>query len=150
EVAKAHLELAKAALAQAQAQTEQAQVVLTFAQQKLKDAQDKLAATEKGAKNAPPDPVKEGESFTLHVRLLDAPEKVTTLKADRLPVLAALGKAGDAVPLIRGPEGLSVWVVRDKALMPVDLDGIVNKGETKTNYVLKPGDRLFVQVKLGK
>jgi hypothetical protein len=43
-----------------------------------------------------------------------------------------------------------VWVVREKAVLPADLDAIVNKGDAKTNYALKPGDRLFVQVKVGK
>jgi len=41
-------------------------------------------------------------------------------------------------------------VVRGGDVMPVDLAGILQKGETGTNYVLKPGDQLFVQVKVGK
>ena len=46
--------------------------------------------------------------------------------------------------------GVSVWLVRDNTVLPVDLPSITKKGVTKTNYVLKPGDKLFIQMKAGK
>ena len=48
------------------------------------------------------------------------------------------------------PEAISVWVMREKGLLPVDLAGILQKADSKTNYQLKPGDQLFVQVKVAK
>ncbi len=124
---------------------------LAGAQQLIDEARAELEKEKKRAAEArkKSGEAKPGETFTVHVRLLDAPEKVVGLPAGQLKVLEALNRAGD-VPLIRGPEGLSVWVVRDKAVLPVDLDAIVNKGEAATNHVLKVGDQLFVQVKLGK
>jgi len=41
---------------------------------------------------------------------------------------------------------VSVWVVREGAVLPVDLAGITKNGDTKTNHALKAGDQLFVQV----
>jgi hypothetical protein len=46
-------------------------------------------------------------------------------------------------------EGVSVWVVRDKTVLVVDLPAIL-KGDAKTNHTLKAGDQLFVQAKPAK
>lgn len=59
-------------------------------------------------------------------------------------VLEGLTYAAEEVLL--KSDAVSVWVARGKEVLPVDLAGI-RKGETKTNYVLKPGDQLFVQAK---
>jgi hypothetical protein len=48
------------------------------------------------------------------------------------------------------PEAISVWVIREKALLSVELAAITQNADPKTNYQLKPGDQLFVQVKVGK
>jgi hypothetical protein len=45
---------------------------------------------------------------------------------------------------------MSVWVVRDKEILPVDLVAITKSGDTKTNHVLRAGDQLFVQAKPAK
>ena len=47
------------------------------------------------------------------------------------------------------PDAVHVWLVREKEILPVDLTAIY-KGDTKTNYTIKPGDQLFVQVKIAK
>ena len=92
---------------------------------------------------------KEAAMFTVHVRTLTAAEKVIRVKATgKETVLEGLVYAADDVPL--KSDGVSVWVVRDKVLLPVDLPGITKNGVTKTNYVLKAGDQLFVQVKPAK
>lgn len=59
-------------------------------------------------------------------------------------VLEGLTYAAEQVLL--KSDAVSVWVARDKTILPADLAGI-RKGETKTNHVLKPGDQLFVQAK---
>jgi hypothetical protein len=62
-------------------------------------------------------------------------------------VLAGLAYTAENMAL--KPESITVWVVRDKSVLPVDLAAIY-KGDAKTNHTLKPGDQLFVQVKVGK
>jgi hypothetical protein len=96
-----------------------------------------------------PAAAKGGEAFTVHIRTLLAAEKVISVKATgKETVLEGLAYAAEDMAI--KPEALSVWVVRDKAVLPVDLAAITQKGETRTNYVLKPGDQLFVQARVGK
>ena len=148
---KAEVELrqAQAQLERARAQAEAAQVDVARAQAVFLQAKEVLAAAEKAlaaAKKAQPTPAKEVEVFTVHVRTLTAAEKVIRVKATgKETVLEGLVYAADDVPL--KSDGVNVWVVRDKAVLPVDLLGITKNGETKTNYVLRAGDQLFVQAK---
>jgi RNA polymerase sigma factor (sigma-70 family) len=86
-----------------------------------------------------------GEVFTVHVRPLTAAEKVLRVKATgKQTVLEGLTYAAEEIVI--KSDAICVWVVRDKAILPVDLAGI-RTGETKTNYVLRAGDQLFVQAK---
>jgi RNA polymerase sigma factor (sigma-70 family) len=151
--ATADLEAAKVGVLQAQKQVEVATAKALRAEAVLAEA--KKAAVDAAKKVKPNDqPVPPGKkaTCTTHIRTLTAPENVISLDAgtDQLTVLDALTKAGDAVPLVRGPDALSVWVLRGKDVLPVDLNGIVNQGVTATNYVLRDGDRVFVQVKPAK
>jgi hypothetical protein len=86
--------------------------------------------------------------FTIHIRTLTAAEKVIRVKATgKQTVLEGLVHAADDVSI--KSDALSVWVVREKTVLPVDLPAIL-KGDAKTNHVLKAGDQLFVQVKPAK
>jgi RNA polymerase sigma factor (sigma-70 family) len=152
--ARARLEKARAVAVAAQAEADVAEVHLQIAVQQLKDAQERLKAAEKdaarlGDPKKPTTPAKEGEAFTVHIRTLLAAEKVIRVKATgKETVLEGLAYAAEDMAI--KPEALSVWVVRDKEVMPIDLAGITQWGDTKTNYVLKPGDQLFVQARVGK
>jgi hypothetical protein len=136
----------------AQAQLEQEIQGLTLVFRKLQAARDKLAEAEKAlAKDGkkPPAPAKDNDSFTVHVRPLAAAEKLIRVKATgNQTVLEGLAYAAEDMAI--KADALSVWIIRQKNVMPVDLAGITQRGETKTNYVLKAGDQLFVQVKVGK
>jgi len=134
----------------AQAQVEEANKQFTIASGKLQEAVARLEEAQKAvAKGAAKPPAKAGASFTVHVRPLAAAEKVIRVNATgNETVLEGLAYAAEDMAI--KPDALTVWVVRGREVMPVDLAGITQKGETKTNYVLKPGDQLFVQVKVGK
>jgi RNA polymerase sigma factor (sigma-70 family) len=137
----------------AQAQVEKAIQQFTLASRNLQAAQQKLTEAEKAVakdgKKPPAAPAKDGDVFTVHVRPLAAAEKLIRVKATgNQTVLEGLAYAAEDMAI--KADALSVWVVRDKSILPVDLAGITQKGETKTNYILKPGDQLFVQVKVGK
>ncbi len=153
EMAKAQIMAAQAQVEQARATAEVAQVELAFAVQRLKDAQDKLAAAEKaggagaGGKKTPADG-KAGDVFVIRVRPLAAPEQVISVNATgKETVLEAMAYAAEDMAI--KPDSLSVWVVRGKEVLPVDLAAIY-KGNTATNFTLKAGDQLFVQVKPAK
>jgi uncharacterized protein (TIGR03067 family) len=150
DAARMQVEIARAQLAQAQAQVEVSRAHLELATKNLKEAQDRLAAIEKDAKKREPvAPAKDGMAYTVHVRPLAAPEKVIRVKVTgNDTVLEGLAYAAEDMAI--KSDSVSVWVVRDKEILPVDLAGITQRGETKTNYVLKAGDQLFVQVKVGK
>lgn len=159
-IAVDQLAKAKAQLEQAQRDAElaygraiQAQLTAEVAQKALQDAQARVKAAEKALADAnakpKPEPVPaDAGAFTVHVRTLTAAEKVTRVKlAGSQTVIDALAHA-DGVSL--KPDAISVWVVREGAVMPVDLGGITLKGETKTNYQIRAGDQLFVQAKAAK
>ncbi len=64
-------------------------------------------------------------------------------------VLDALGRIG-GVPSVGSTK--HIWVARrspncnnPEQILPVDYCGITRRGETKTNYQVLPGDRIFVQ-----
>ena len=146
--AEAELRQAQAQLERARAQTEAAQVDFARAGD-LPPGEGRTRGgreSPRGREERPAGPAKEGEGFTVHVRTLTAAEKVIRVKATgKETVLEGLVYAADDVPL--KSDGVNVWVVRDKAVLPVDLPGITKNGETKTNYVLRAGDQLFVQAK---
>jgi RNA polymerase sigma factor (sigma-70 family) len=156
EEARKRVPVALADLERAKAAVEVVTAHLVVAKQNLQAAEERLATAQKAAEKAvadvekktPATPAKQGESFTVHIRPLAAAEKVITVKATgKESVLEGLAYAAEDMAL--NAEKLSVWVVRDKKVMEVDLAAI-QKGESKTNYTLKPGDQLFVQVKVGK
>jgi RNA polymerase sigma factor (sigma-70 family) len=149
--AKLEQDATRVIIDRAQAQVEEATLQFTAASRKLQEAVARLEeaqkAVAKGGKKQPPG--KAGDSFTVHVRPLAAAEKIIRVNATgKETVLEGLTYAAEDMTI--KPDALSVWVVRDKVVLPVDLAGITQRGETKTNYVLKPGDQLFVQVKLAK
>jgi uncharacterized protein (TIGR03067 family) len=144
--AQADLEAARVQAAVAQANVERATLQLKVAKEKVVAAEKALADLKKpqppGAGGAG------GAVFTVHVRTLTAAEKVIRVKATgKETVLEGLVHAADDVPI--KSEGVSVWVVRDKTVLPVDLPAIL-KGDAKTNHTLKTGDQLFVQAKPAK
>jgi RNA polymerase sigma factor (sigma-70 family) len=152
DMARADVEVARASLAQARAQAEVAQAHLAQAVKNLEAARTRLVAVEKAAGAKNPlllAPGKDGEAFTVHVRPLAAAEKVIHVKATgKETVLEGLAYAAEDMAI--KPDAVSVWVVRDKTILPVDLASITQKGDARTNYALKAGDQLFVQVKVSK
>jgi hypothetical protein len=89
-------------------------------------------------------------SYTVHVRELTAPEQVV-----RVP-LAGSVSIFDAVGALKQPPrelaGMDLWIVRRAEdgkvkVLRVDWDAITQHGETATNYVMLPGDRLFLQAR---
>jgi hypothetical protein len=152
EEARAQLQVAAARCDEAQARVEQAGVQFTLASRALQAAQTKLDEAEKAASDAGQKgagPAKAGGEFTIHVRPLVSPEKVIRVKATgNETVLEALAHAAQDMAI--KADALSAWVVRGKDILPVDLAGILQKGQTKSNYTLKTGDQLFIQSKVGK
>jgi len=123
----------------AQANVERAMVVLQLAKQKVAVAEKAVADAKK------PKPLAEDAVFTVHVRPLTEAEKVIRVKATgKETVLEGLAYATEAAAIKSGE--VSVWVVREKVVIAVDLNAIL-KGDAKTNVTLKAGDQLFVQVK---
>ena len=149
--ARARVDAARAQVAVAQANFDRAMAM-------LKEAEDKLAVAMREAEEAarktvpgrsPPttkSPVKAGE-VTVHVRTATAAEKVVTLMATGDTVLDALKRAGGEAGFKM--DAASVWVVRDNAILTVDLEAI-KKGDAKTNYPLQAGDKVFIQAKVAK
>ncbi len=148
---EAALEVERATLQyrQAAVQVENAQAKHLDATKQLKEAKDKLVAAEKAAadlkKPQPGPPAKDGPVFTVHVRTLADAEKVIRVKLtgdqtvlDAFVHATAVGIKASAA---------SAWVVRGDTIFPVDLAALTKYGDTKTNYQLLAGDKLFVQAK---
>jgi hypothetical protein len=133
------------------AQLALAEAVVVDAEKNLQIAKERAKAAEKAVEDAKKPQVapKAGNAvFTVHIRTLTAAEKAIRVRATgKETVLEGLVHAADDVSI--KSDALSVWVVRDKAILSVDLPAIL-KGDSKTNYGLKAGDQLFVQVKPGK
>jgi uncharacterized protein (TIGR03067 family) len=149
--AQAVAEEARAKLAVAQIQAAQAKAQFEVAMKQLDEARARIAALEKLAEAHKPSQatVKDDAAYTVHIRTLYAPEKVIRVKTTgSQSVLEGLAYAAEDMAI--KPETITVWVLREKGLLSVDLAAITQKGDTKTNYQLKPGDQLFVQVKIGK
>jgi hypothetical protein len=148
EAAAQGVDVATVQFKQMQAQVEAARAHLAVATQRLQEAEAKLAAAEKKARNLSPNPPAETARFTIHIRPLSAAEKVVRVKATgKETVMEGLAYAAEDMAIT--PDALAVWVVRDKSVLAVDLAAIY-RGDAKTNHTLKPGDQLFVQVKVGK
>jgi RNA polymerase sigma factor (sigma-70 family) len=149
--AQANAEQARAQAAEALRQAAEAKAQVELAVKRLELAQERLKIAEKnsaGAGQAPDPHVPAGGVFTVHIRTLTAAEKVIRVKSTgKETVLEGLVHAADDVSI--KSDALSVWVVRDKTVLSVDLPAIL-KGDTKTNHALKPGDQLFVQAKPAK
>ncbi|MCI0704943.1 MAG: sigma-70 family RNA polymerase sigma factor [Planctomycetia bacterium] len=144
-LAEREVERAKLQLDHAQLQVEVAKAQLESASKNLKLAQDKLDALKKagGAKLNPK------ASYTIHIRTRMEPEQVVTSSTATNPtVLDALLSVANRVTV--KVDAVTVWVVRDKTLVPVDLAAVLKGTDAKANFALKPGDQLFVQVKAEK
>jgi RNA polymerase sigma factor (sigma-70 family) len=138
----------QAAVAQDAARAAEAQLARAKAQQAELLAQlDALRKRAEGAKPVPKE-VAAVATFTVHVRTLTAAEKVHKVKHTNQTILEAIVYAADDVPV--KSDTVSVWIVRGKEVLTVDLPAILKTGETKTNYVIKPGDQVFVQAKPAK
>jgi RNA polymerase sigma factor (sigma-70 family) len=152
EEARAQLAKAQAQVAQAKADVEVARAEVEVAVRQLEDARARIAALEKftaPAKLPAQAAGKDDASYTVHIRTQYAPEKVIRVKATGTQtVLEGLAYAAEDMAI--KPEAISVWVIREKALLSVELAAITQNADPKTNYQLKPGDQLFVQVKVGK
>src|SRR5262245_49475260 len=92
-------------------------------------------------------------SYTVHVRELTAPERVTRVQLDSSVCIT------DAVPTLKRPPRditrMDMWIVRrddrgKEMVLPVDWAGISRRGEFMTNYIVLDGDRLFIQARPGK
>lgn len=130
------------------ANAEQAQVKLYAEYRDLFAEHETLRVMVEAAKPAPKVAVA-GATFTVHVRTATAGEKVVKVKATgNETILEAIVYAADDVPV--KSDGVSVWIVRGKEVLPVDLPAILKNGEAKTNYAIKPGDQVFVQSKPAK
>ena len=144
---------------EAQLQVRQAEVVLENARtvsamaashlegskRSLDAARARLAELQKDEKPAGKKP----GTLTVHIRPLKAGEKclwVELFESDC--VLDLFSRVKD--DLLLTPDGLSIWIVRDNKILPIDLAAIKHRGETGTNYQLLPGDKVFVQEKPGK
>jgi hypothetical protein len=136
----------QAAMAQDAARAAEAQLAQAKAQQAELLAQ--LDALRKRAEGAKPPETVGAATFTVHVRTLTAAEKVHKVKHTNHTILEAIVYAADDEPV--KSDAVSVWIVRGKEVLPVDLPAILKAGETKTNYVIKPGDQVFVQAKPAK
>jgi RNA polymerase sigma factor (sigma-70 family) len=149
-------EQAAARFEEAQALVELARAQLAQATAAARLAQDRLAAAEKAlAEASKPAPAKPGagpqvnQVYMVYARPQNGPEKVIRAQLTGAPtVFEGLVHAADFVTI--KSDAVTVWIVRDKVVMPVDLNAIINMGDLKTKYVLKPGDQLFVQEKAKK
>jgi RNA polymerase sigma factor (sigma-70 family) len=152
-LSRAELDRAKATLAMAEAQLDRANLQLDAARWAVEVAKKAAALADEKARlglpgNPPATPAASG-TFTVHVRPLAAAEKVISVKATgKETVLEGLVYAAEEMAI--KADSLTVWVVRNKEILPVDLVAITQKGIAATNYTLKSGDQLFVQVKIGK
>ena len=86
--------------------------------------------------------------YSIHVRELTAPERVVRVR------LTADEAVLDAVARLREPPAdmgrVDVWAARPgpggtPEVLPVDWAGITGWGRTRTNFQLRPRDRLFLQ-----
>jgi uncharacterized protein (TIGR03067 family) len=150
EQARARLQVAAAQCEQAQAEVERRGVQFTHASRNLQEAQKRLDELRKAAGKDEFEPRADPKAtFSIHIRPLAAPEKAIRVKATgNDTVLEALAHAAQDMAI--KPEAFSAWVARGKEILPVDLAGLLQKGETRTNYVLKAGDQLFIQAKVGR
>jgi RNA polymerase sigma factor (sigma-70 family) len=131
------LDRKSARLAAAQALIDDARGELEREKMRTAEAQRKLAAA------------KPGEEFTVRVRPLAAAEKVIRVRATgKETVMEGLAYAAEDMAI--KADALSVWLVRGREVLLVDLVAITQKGDAKTNHTLMPGDKLVVQVRVGK
>jgi RNA polymerase sigma factor (sigma-70 family) len=139
--AYARYEIAKAQVARAQANVD-------VAQSNLLQAQSQVEAAQKKAIGGKPSTAEEksGKGITIYVRPRLAPETALPLDLKQArTVLEGLVYVCKAMTIKTGD--VSVWVVREKQALPVDLVAITSQGNSTTNYQLQEGDKLFVQAK---
>ena len=150
EEARAQLSLAAARCDEAQAQVVRANTQFTLSSRNLQAAQARLDAARKPT-TGKAEPARDQDAepeFSIHMRPLAAPERTIRVKATgKETIKEALAHAAQDMAI--KPEALSAWVVRGKEILPIDLPGLLQKNETRTNHILKAGDQLFVQTKVG-
>ena len=133
----------------AKARVEEAVRELQVEEERLKEAFQSYRAAEQKAEGGGTKRTTDGNVFTIRVRPVMSPERVIRVPATgKETILEGLAYAAEDMAI--KPEALSVWVVREKAILPVDLVAIVQRGDGKTNFTLKAGDQLFVQVRVAK
>ncbi len=143
---KQKLDHAETAVLEHQRYLELANEGLNKAKQELELARKRFEDARKLEPQPGDKPQQKADSFTIHIRSLDAPESAIRVKATgNETILDGMVQAAREITL--KPEGLTVWIVRGKQVLPVDLVGITQRGITKTNYQLHAGDQIFVQVK---
>jgi hypothetical protein len=89
-------------------------------------------------------------SYTVHFRELTAPER-----AVRVPLRGSVAIL-DAIPALKLPPRdlarMDLWIVRQVEnnkvqVLRVDWVGLSQRGESRTNYIVLAGDRLFLQAR---
>jgi RNA polymerase sigma factor (sigma-70 family) len=151
ELARKQMLSAQAYAEQAKADFERSKALVQVAIRQLDEARARVTAFEKAVNPPTQQPAAAGNDdwITIHIRPQLSGERTLWVKLkDAQTVLDGLSHTGKELAI--KPETVNVWVVRDEKVLTVDLAGIGQKGNSSTNYQLKHGDKLFVQVKVGK
>ena len=89
-------------------------------------------------------------NFSLHVRTPLAAEATQAVPLGATMTVLDVFDTYATLNTLRREGGLSVWVVRGGKVMAVDLEAITKSSAAATNYQVRNGDKLFVQVNVGK
>ncbi len=145
-------EHARAQLAAAKANEAHAQAKVEVAKRNLELTRAQLEAAEKAANPPKPQPVAEGKDdawITIHIRPQLVGEKILKIRPEEYStVLSGIANADKEITI--KPDTVTMWLVRDKKVLPIDLTAIFLKGNNSTNYQLRSGDKLFIQFKAEK
>jgi hypothetical protein len=93
------------------------------------------------------------ESYRIHVRELEQPEQVFERPVTGLT--SVLDAVGSLKPLPSKISHMDLWLIRLGAdgknqILRIDWTGMTQRGETKTNFQIFAGDRLFLQAPFPK
>jgi hypothetical protein len=140
-------------LAAAKANEAHAQAQVEAAKRNLELTRALLEAAEKAASPPKPQPIAEGKDdawITIHIRPQLVGEKVLKLRPEEYIQTVLTGIANADKEITIKPDTVTMWLVRDKKVLPIDLTAIFLKGNNSTNYQLRGGDKLFIQFKAEK